>query len=140
MTKSVLKKMKGAPKGPVINQRYKWVEFEADDGSVYKSKVRTSLINLEVEALIAANAENDHKTLCEVVAPYVEEWNIQVGIREDDGTIEYYTVDPPAIGGVLSFDYAPRNLAMAIVGTLINEPFKKIDPKSETPVETTDEP
>lgn len=140
MSKSVLKKMKGSSTGPVINQRYKWVEFEAEDGSVYRSKVRTSLINLEIESLIAVESTHNHKEMCEVVAPYVEEWNLQVGIKGDDGKIEYYEVLPPAEGGPESFDYAPRNLVMAIVGTLINEPFKKIDPKSEAPVESTDEP
>lgn len=134
--KSVLKKAAGNT-GVVLNNRYKWVEFTTDDDKVIKVRVRTSLLNDEVEHLSSLDLNADREQLWEATAPYVIEWNCQV---EDEDDHEVYDILPPAKGGAESFHYAPQNLVLAIIGALIVEPFAKLDPKSLTPVENTDEP
>lgn len=119
----------------VVNNRFKRVEFETEDGQIVWAKVRTSLTNEEIEALVAIDLGGNLKELHEGVYPYVTEWNVLVQDRESGDIFE---VVPPAEGGPESFKYAPNDLALAIVGTLIHEPFAKVDPKSLKPVESTE--
>jgi hypothetical protein len=133
----VLERIEGGTyDGPVINNRYKWVEFSTEDDQVIRAKVRTSLLNDEIEILASADLNGDQKELWEAIYHYVEEWNIVI-LNEEDG--HYYRVQPPKVGGPESFKYAPRQLTLAIAGALIHEPFAKIDPKSKKPVESTEE-
>ena len=140
---SVLKKAgtgRNKPDGVVINNRYKWIEFEAlnesDEPYVIRCRVRTSLLYSEVEALIKAEQEEGTEGLWEVVHPYVKEWNILY--VDDEGDL--CQVLPPSEGGAQSFAFAPRLLVHAIINSLMVEPFRRVDPKSSTPVESTDEP
>lgn len=135
MTDSLLKRVQ-TPDGVVANQRYKWVEFEAEDGSVFRVKVRTSLLNEEIEALVDIDLGGNQHELWEATYKYVEDWNINV-VVEEDGKDVYYAVLPPKVAGPEAFKYAPRQLVVAIIGALINEPFAKVNPKSSTPVEST---
>ena len=135
MTDGLLRKV-AAPEGVVANNRYKWVEFEAEDGSVFRVKVRTSLLNEEIEKLVDIDLGGNQHELWEATYRYVEEWNINV-VVEEDGEDVYYEVLPPKAGGPESFQYAPRQLVVALIGALINEPFTKVSPKSLTPVEST---
>ena len=130
---SVLKKAKKKD-GVAVNSRYKWVEFETEDGQVIRCHVRTSLMYSEIEALVDLDVSADREKVWDAAWPYVEAWNLQVEL--DDG--ETYDVLPPKTGGPESFKFAPGQLVWAIIGALINEPFKKIDPKSSTPVESTE--
>lgn len=135
--KSVLRKAKAGSEGIVLNNRYKWVSFTTEDDQVVRAKVRTSLVNDEVEYLSTIDLNGEQEKLWEATAKYVIDWNCQVQDEEDG---EIYDIIPPAEGGPESFNYAPRGLVLAIVGALIVEPFAKLDPKSLTPVESTDEP
>jgi hypothetical protein len=135
MTEGLLKRV-SAPEGVVTNSRYKWVEFEAEDGSVYRVKVRTSLMNEEIEKLVDIDLGGNQHELWEATYQYVDDWNINV-VVEEDGEDVYYEVLAPRHGGPESFRYAPRQLVVAIIGALINEPFAKVSPKSLTPVEST---
>jgi len=136
MGSAVLKKIKKGGGQQAINNRYKWVEFSAEDDTVYRARVRTSLLNKEVEKLVGLNMNGDQKQVHEAIHRYVEEWNITIESEEDG---ELYEVLPPREAGPEAFDYVPTQFVYAIIGTLINEPFTKIDPKSLTPVETTEE-
>lgn len=124
------------PDGVVANKRFKWVEFEAEDGSVFRCRVRTSLLNEEIEKLVDIDLGGNQHELWDATYQYVEDWNINVVVNEG-GEDVYYAVLPPAKGGPESFAYAPRQLVVAIIGALINEPFAKVNPKSSTPVEST---
>src|SRR5690242_2699219 len=125
---SVLKKSKSKDRSRAINNRYRWVEFVGEDGEVYRAKVRTGLIYAEIERLVGLDINKDKETLWEQCAPYVSEWNIQVVVRNEDGTDDLYDVAPPLEGGPESFKYAPATLFLAIVGSLMNENFSKVDP------------
>ncbi len=138
---SVLKKSgkKTGKKG--LNQRYKWVEFvtsrdeNEDEEYTVRCRVRTSLMNVEIERLMEFDATKDKaEDLFEIVHPYVTDWDVQV--VDEDGDL--CDVIAPAEGGATSFHYAPQSLVWAIVNSLTNEAFRKVDPKSSTPVETTE--
>jgi hypothetical protein len=123
--------------GVVINKRYKRVEFEAEDGSIAWARVRTSLLFEEIERLTKIDISGDLHDLKEFVAPFIEDWNLQI---EDASDGEIYRVVPPMKGGVESLEYAPGQLIVAIAGAMIHENFEKVNPKSLTPVETTEKP
>jgi hypothetical protein len=125
--------------GAILNARYKWVEWttESDDENevdpvLIRCRVRSSLVNREIEALSGLSPDDPLKDIWEHAAPYVVEWNVMFQDGED-----LYKVLPPAEAGPEAFQYAPPELAMAIIGSLIREPFRAVDPKSSTPVEST---
>ena len=123
--------------GVVINNRYKRVEFETEDGSLVWARVRTSLLFEEIETLTAIDISGDLHDLKEFVAPFIEDWNLQVKDASDG---EIYRVVPPIEGGVASLEYSPAQLIVAIAGAMIHENFEKVSPKSLTPVESTEKP
>lgn len=122
-----------------INNRYKWAEWVANDSEdddpefdyLVRVLLRTSLTNGEVQLLADFKGKNEE--LWEIVYPYVKEWNITWFDGKD-----VYEVLPPQEGGVESFRYAPPNLCYAIVNALTTEGFRKVDPKSSKPAESTE--
>ena len=138
---SVLRKAKkGDVSGVVINNRYKWVEFETEDGHIVRVKIRTSLLGEEIEKISSINVNTiDISEMHDALHKYVEEWNILARFADEEtGKEEIFEVIPPIEGGAESFKYAPKDLVYAIIGELLHESFKKVDPKSLTPVETTE--
>lgn len=138
MDTSVLKKAKDQNRVG-INERFKWVRFvdENEDGEPYtiNCRVRTSLVNAEVDELIKIESERKNNKMWEAIHSYVVEWDVVY--RDADGDL--YEVMAPSEGGAVSFQFAPSDLGWAIVGAIIKEVFHKVDPKSLKSAESTDD-
>lgn len=126
------------------NNRYKWVEFVANDSEpdgegnrdpqfdyLVRCEVRTSLTNAEIQVL--ADYKGTDQKLWELVYPYVRSWDVVWWDGKDN-----YEVLPPVEGGAESFNYAPKGLCFAIVNALTMEAFAKVSPKSSKPATTTE--